>query len=160
MIDMEFKIKGAEAVRAKMESVTHEIAYKGGRFALRKAANLIADRARENALRFDDPDTASNISKNIAVRWSSKRFKSTGDLAFRVGVLGGGGGNLSKKKTSKAPGGDTRYWRLLEFGTQKMPAQPFMRPALERNQTEAAQEFIKYAEKAIERAAKRAGKGK
>jgi hypothetical protein len=41
-----------------------------------------------------------------------------------------------------------------------MAAQPFMRPALEQNQQEAADVFIKEAYKAIGRAMKRASKGK
>ena len=31
------------------------------------------------------------------------------------------------------PGGDTFYFRFLEFGTSKVPARPFLRPALNNN---------------------------
>lgn len=157
MLDVKFKLEGAEALHKRMQAVGHEISYKGGRYALRKAANLIAERVKENALRLDDPATGEKIAANVAVRWSSKQFKQTGDLAFRVGILGGAG---SKQKGKPGPGGETRYWRLLEFGTRKMPAQPFMRPALESNQQEAIQEFMKQADKAIDRAVKKAAKGK
>jgi HK97 gp10 family phage protein len=157
MFDMEFKLSGAELVLSRMKAAGHEISYKGGRSALRKSANLIADKARENAQLLDDPETAEQIVKNVAVRWSTKRFKQTGDLAFRVGILGGAG---SRQKGKPGPGGETRYWRMLEFGTRKMAAQPFMRPALEQNQQEAADVFIKEAYKAIGRAMKRAAKGK
>jgi HK97 gp10 family phage protein len=30
-------------------------------------------------------------------------------------------------------GGDTRHWRYIEFGTESIAAQPFMRPALASN---------------------------
>jgi hypothetical protein len=50
---------------------------------------MMQKKAQEAALRIDDPTTAEVIAKNVSVRWSSKRFNSTGDLAFRVGVLGG-----------------------------------------------------------------------
>jgi HK97 gp10 family phage protein len=34
---------------------------------------------------------------------------------------------------------DAWYWRFLEFGTRKMRAQPFLRPALEAKRREAVQ---------------------
>lgn len=164
MLETQFKIEGLEAIQARMQNVGHEIRYKGGRYALRKSANLIADKVKENALRIDDPNTAKQIAKNVAVRWSSKRFKQTGDLGFRVGILGGAAPAKAAGEFSGIgkgnPGGDTFYWRFLEFGTRKIGAQPFMRPALENNQQEVVQEFIKYADKAIDRAVKKAAKGK
>lgn len=159
MFDLQWKLEGGEVLNLRMKEVGHEVSYKGGRFALRKAANLVAGAVKEGALRLDDPKTSEQIAKNVAVRWGSKRFKRTGDLMFRVGILGGAGGNLSKETvTKKSPGGDTRYWRLLEFGTRKMEAKPFMRPAIKQNTNEATQEFIKHAKKAIHRAVKRKGK--
>ena len=184
MFDVEHKIEGVEALSAKLKSVGHEIQYKGGRFALRKSANLVAADARMNALRLDDPETANKIAKNVAVRWGSRRFKRTGDLMFRVGILGGAkpstsrAAEYSRRRRRKAgvrsladlgelvgkgkgnPGGDTWYWRLLEFGTRKMPAQRFMRPALKENSVSAIREFVKHASKAIDRAVNRAAKGK
>jgi len=156
MFDVQHSIKGVEALTRSMEAVGHEISYKGGRAALRKAANLIANAVKSNARRLDDPETAENIENNIAVRWSTKKFKRSGDLMFRVGVLGGArplGNNKS------ASGGDTWYWRMLEFGTRNMSASPFMRPALERNTHAATVEFVRQAKKAIERAVKREAKG-
>jgi HK97 gp10 family phage protein len=181
MFDVETKIEGAEALNAKLKAVGHEISYKGGRFGLRKAANLVASDAKSNALRLDDPKTSEQIAKNVAVRWGSRRFKRTGDLMFRVGILGGAApstsraAEYSRRRRRKAgvkslaelgelvgkgkgnPGGDTWYWRLLEFGTRKMAAQPFMRQALESNTNEATNEFVRHAKKAIDRAVKRAG---
>ena len=55
---------------------------------------------------------------------------------IRVGVLGGAKnyaayGEIVTGRSAKGnPGGDTFYWRFLEFGTSKMRARPFMRPAM------------------------------
>jgi HK97 gp10 family phage protein len=63
-------------------------------------------------------------------------------MMFRVGVMGGAGGRASAESLSGLPGGDTRHWRHLEFGTERTRAQPFMLPALEQNQQKVAAEFI------------------
>ncbi len=162
----EFELVGMESLLAKFDSIKQDVKYKGGRAALRKAANLIADKAKQNAQKVDDPETASNISKNVAVRWGGKRFRATGDLNFRVGILGGArqnsryGTRSTKERANSNPGGETFHWRFLEFGTEKMAAQPFLRPALANNTSEAISVFAKEYEKAIDRAIKRAAKGK
>lgn len=156
----EFDLVGMESLLAKFDSIKQDVKYKGGRSALRKAANLIANKAKENAQKLDDPETAKNTAKNVAVRWGGKKFKATGDLNFRVGILGGAGGNKKASELDSLPGKDTRTWRHLEFGTEKTAAQPFLRPALANNTSEAISVFAKEYEKAIDRAIKKAAKGK
>lgn len=157
---VQFSLVGMDELLGKLDSVNQDIKYKGGRFALRKAANLIAQKAKEGALRIDDPATASNIAKNIAVRWSGRFFKATGNLKFRVGVMGGAGGPKPSEYYDGNPGKDTRHWRYHEFGTRNHKAQPFMRPAGEQNTGEALNEFATQYGKAIDRALKRAQKKK
>ena len=67
---------------------------------------------------------------------------------MRVGVRGGAMSyantkeNVRKGKIGKKyltpgdktnPGGDTWYWRLVEVGTSRSAAKPFLRPALNNN---------------------------
>lgn len=155
MADIEFSLTGIDALVGKLEAVSYDMKRKGGRSALRKAAQLVADKAKEGAQRLDDPETGRSIAANIALRWNGRLFKASGDLGFRVGVLHGAvlknGGDLS----ANSP---TPHWRLLEFGTQNMAAQPFMRKALADNISEATNTFITEYEKAIDRAIKRAAK--
>ena len=40
------------------------------------------------------------------------------------------------------PGGDTFYFRFLEFGTSKAPATPFLRPALNNNMEAVQSSFV------------------
>lgn len=155
---VEFNIEGLEELRGKLREVSEDVQKRGGRFALRKAAQIVRDSARQKALLIDDPDSPENISKNIVERWSNRFYRTTGDLKFRVGVLGGAGGSLPSSALGDLPGGDTRHWRYKEFGTEKVPATPFMRPALSENVEKATAEFVTQYGKAVDRAIKRAKK--
>lgn len=149
---------GVDDLLARIKSVNYDIARKGGRFALRRAAQVIRDAARQNAEAIDDPTSPEKISKNIVERWSSTYNKETGDLKFRVGVMGGAGGSAKTEKLAGNPGGDTRHWRFVEFGTEKTAAQPFLVPAFKGNLQAATDTFVKEYGKALDRALKKAGK--
>ncbi|EKT4477466.1 HK97 gp10 family phage protein [Pseudomonas putida] len=156
MVDgVDFSILGLENLLGKLDEVSIDVRRKGGRAALRKAAQVVVQKAKEGAERIDDSATGRSISDNIALRWNGRLFKRTGDLGFRIGVLQGAvlkdGGDLS----SNAP---TPHWRLIEFGTEKMPAAPFMRPALADNINLVTNTFVTEYEKAIDRAIRRAAK--
>lgn len=82
-----------------------------------------------------------------------------------MGVLGGAvnqhiARNVGefKGKGKDNPGGDTWYWRLVEFGTEKTGAKPFMRPALANHTDKATNVFLTEYSKSIDRAIKRAAK--
>lgn len=159
---VEFKIEGLDSLLGKLEAISYDLKRKGGRSSLRKAAEVVRAAAQANAQRIDDPETAENIGKNIAMRWNGRLFKRTGDLGFRVGVIGGARIPKSRPKGSEpgGPGGDTRYWAFVEFGHETARANPFMRPALADNISEATNTFVSEYEKAIDRAIKRAKKKK
>ncbi|MBF8651492.1 HK97 gp10 family phage protein [Pseudomonas putida] len=152
---VEFSILGLEGLLGKLSEVSVDVRRKGGRAALRKAAQVVVQKAKAGAERIDDKATGRSISDNIALRWNGRLFKRSGDLGFRIGVLHGAvlkdGGDLS----SNAP---TPHWRLIEFGTEKMPAAPFMRPALADSISEVTNTFVTEYEKAIDRAIRRAAK--
>ncbi|WP_448176618.1 HK97-gp10 family putative phage morphogenesis protein [Pseudomonas putida] len=152
---VEFSITGLDSLLGKLESVSYDVRRKGGRAALRKAAQVVVQKAKEGAERIDDKETGRSIADNIALRWNGKLFKQTGDLGFRVGVLHGAvlkdGGDLS-------PNSPTPHWRLIEFGTENMAAVPFMRPALANSISEVTATFVSEYEKAIDRAIRRAAK--
>ena len=155
--NVSFSIIGLDSLLKKLESITYDVKRKGGRAALRKAAQVVEKSAKSQALAFDDPETGRSIAKNVAIRWNGRLFKRTGDLGFRIGVLHGAVLKDGGDKSENAP---TPHWRLIEFGTSKMQAQPFMRPALESNITNVTSTFVTEYEKAIDRAIKRAAKGK
>lgn len=152
---VEFSITGLDSLLGKLDSVSYDVRRKGGRAALRKAAQVVMQKAKDGAERIDDKATGRSISDNIALRWNGKLFKQTGNLGFRIGVLHGAvlkdGGDLS-------PNSPTPHWRLIEFGTENMSAVPFMRPALANSISEATNTFVSEYEKAIDRAIRRAAK--
>ncbi|MBS5847431.1 MAG: HK97 gp10 family phage protein [Pseudomonas putida] len=155
MADVELSITGLDSLLGKLDSLSYDVRRKGGRAALRKAAQVVMQKAKDGAERIDDKETGRSIADNIALRWNGKLFKQTGDLGFRIGVLHGAvlkdGGNLS-------PNSPTPHWRLFEFGTEKMAAVPFMRPALANSISEVTATFVTEYEKAIDRAVRRAAK--
>ena len=157
---VEYKLTGVDELLGKLESITDDMKRKGGRAALRKAANVIANRAKANARRLDDPETGRSIADNIAVRWNGREFKRNSNLGFRIGVLHGA---VLKRHPDKAKNAPTPHWRLLEFGTENMRAQPIMRPAAENGAEEATNTFVeeygKSIDRAIARAAKKGGRG-
>lgn len=143
------KMQGLPELQKKLRALSFDAQRKGGRFALRKAAQVFRDRAKQNAQRFDDPETARSIARNIVERWDPRYFKRTKNLKFRVGVMGGA------RKTRTTGRDDTWYWRFLEFGTEKMRAQPFMRPAGEQGAQPATDVFISEFGKSIDRTLRR-----
>ena len=152
---VEFKLNGLDSLLGKLDAIQNDTKRKSGRAALRKAANVILEKVKQNAMRLDDPHTARKISDNAAVRWNNRRYKQTGDLAFRVGILQGA---VLKKDPSLAKDAPTPHWRLLEFGTEKMSPKPLVRAAANSSLNEVFTTFSVNFEAGIDRAIKRAQK--
>ena len=92
--------------------------------ATRAAANVVRDRARELV-----PKRTKNLAKSIV---SIQQKAGQGQIKFSVTPSRGGKY-------------DGWYAHFIEFGTVKMSAKPFMRPAMEQTQDEslnAAKEYI------------------
>lgn len=152
-----FGLEGVDQLLAKLNQINYETSKKGGRRALRLAAQVIRDAAKSNAQAINDPETAESIYRNIAERWNARLNKRTGDLGFRVGVLGGARIPKKSPKGSEpgGPGGDTRYWAFVEFGTEHTAAQPFMVPAMAMNTEKAASVFISEFGRSLDKAIKK-----
>lgn len=140
------RIQGAEQAIKRLEALGGKEGKNAARRALRRGANVVLKDARERAARLDDPQTAESIARNLTVRGGgSRRERRAGGVMMRVGIRGGAR-DMSKYGEVKGqgkgnPGGDTFYWRFLEFGTEKMAARPFMRRALENNTQAATDAF-------------------
>lgn len=142
---------GMDEALAKMRGLAPGLVKKGIRAAARRGAKVFADAAKVGAKRIDDPDTASNIAKNIAIRESGKEGKKLNAIVMRVGVKGGA------RPDNKDPK-NTGHWRLVEFGSSNNKAEPFMRPAMASNLDRATaavvRELIPQIDKQIKKAAK------
>jgi HK97 gp10 family phage protein len=119
-------------------------AYNPVRNALNKAARVIRDSAKQKVRRKSGtlaeniiatsrgkPDDRGYISAKVTVRAKAKAYKSS-SANVRNGKLG-----LHYQHY-----GPLFYARFLEFGTSKMPAYSFLRPAFEENKA-ALPEMIK-----------------
>lgn len=134
MADVDVNIEGLDEVLRKMRLLGNPRRTRNAATrAARKAMNVVRDAARQNAKAIDEPETVEKIWKNIKVGAGKTRDKSL--VIMRVGVDGGAAMNARSDLQALAAksGGNTTYWRFLEYGTSKIPAVPFMRPALANN---------------------------
>lgn len=151
------QIHGVDEINRKLRQLSKRAGKNAMRRALRKGANVIRDAARRNARGLDDPDTGEQIYKNIVTQGGGSRMeKRLGGPVMRVGVLGGakakkGGGTFATGGDKANPGGDTWYWRLLEFGTSKMRAQPILRPAAAEKAGAATEAIVQAMSKELDK---------
>ncbi len=138
MSGVEVEITGLEDVVNRLQRLANPRRARSiARKAARQAMNIVRDAARSNAKAIDDPDTREKIWKNISVAAGKSKNKDV--IVMRVGIRGGA--SYSNPAPPNTSGGDTRYWRFLEIGTSKMPATPFMRPALATNIQQVTNKF-------------------
>lgn len=146
-----FVIDGLDDVLKKMDEMTKNVAKKHVKKALRAAAKPVLQSAKDNAKNIDDPKTSADISKNLVIRAGKTGDKNS--TIVRIGVKGGGqfwrsNENVQRKGKPRQSNphytpveNDTKHFWLVEFGTSKSKAQPFLRPALESNIQNATDAF-------------------
>jgi HK97 gp10 family phage protein len=107
---------GVQELELTFKRFKDETKTKVAKSALRTAAKkTIFEQALRNVAQLNDPNTANDISKNLMLRFNSKSFRRTGNMSFSIGVRGGA---KKREENQLNPGGDTFYWRFLEFGTK------------------------------------------
>jgi HK97 gp10 family phage protein len=151
-MNFDFKIEGLDEVIKKMKVIKGEMVSADINIAVAAGAKVIQEKAIENAKQIDDPLTPEKIHENITFRVRKPRGK--GDVI--VGKVGIKGGSKSgkKQKNSDNPGGDTRHWRHIEFGTANKAARPFMRRALSENTAKATDAIVKSLSDTVDRLSK------
>lgn len=153
MYDVQWDLKGFDRAIDKMKALPAELRLKPGRSALGKAARVLTKHAKDNAQRIDDSETGREIARNITQRFRSKLFKQTGDLMISVGVATEKG-RIPKGNPDEGPGGNTPHWHLIENGTERTRAQPFLRPAFAQGVDQVHAVFAAELEKQIDKIAK------
>ena len=134
-MDLSVDIKGVNTIVDRLSTLPSKVQRREARRAVRRGATVFRNAVRDNAKRLDDPQTKESIAKNVVIQESRRQGKAAGGVVMRVGIRGG----ARKVKGSGAPGGDTYYWRFVEFGApgRNIRPRPFMRPAFDQN-TQAA----------------------
>lgn len=150
---VELNIEGLDQLKRKLDQLSNpkkakQIARKAGR----QAMNLVRDAARANAKAIDDPETREKIHKNIVTQGGKSR--NSNEVVIRVGVRGGAAMNQHSNRAalSGLSGGNTTYWRMLEYGNSHQPAIPFMRPALSQNLDKVTTKFVQVFDAEITKA--------
>lgn len=167
-IDIAWSINGLEAVINKLHRIPVEVEKKALPKGMRAGANVVRRAAIANAAAIDSPKTPNRqIYKNIVVQFAPRYSRSIGGVVMRVGVLGGARqygrtkqnvrlGRVGKSYKTLGdkgnPGGDTWYWRFVEFGvpSRGIPARPFLLPALEHNTGSTMEAITTSLEKSID----------
>lgn len=112
MADFSVEVLGLKELDQALRQLAWPAARRALRKGMRKGANVVRDEARAKA-----PIDTGLLKRHIRTR---ERSEENGDLRFAVEI------------TRSA-----FYGRFLEYGTSKMAAKPFLRPAAE-NKTEEA----------------------
>lgn len=135
---VDFKIEGAKEMERVLRELGPDVANRVGRQALRAGAKVIIDEAKRLV-----PVDSGALRDSIAVREDRKLKASVGhEIGVNIGFL--------KPASRRA--------HLIEFGTSKSPAKPFMRPAMDSQAPAALDQMGKVLARGIDREAKKLAK--
>ena len=134
-------IEGLAELNRALRELPQRIANRGLRTAVYAGAKVIRDEARHRA-----PKAAQSLGIKQPPAGTLKRSV----IMKHIRELSGGGRQTfyvlvrqGKKYRNQGKRGnlsqDAWYWRFVEFGTRKMAARPFLRPALESRRREAVE---------------------
>lgn len=147
MANLTVKINGLNELQKAMNALGRKVSNRIAVKAMRKGGAIIRDKARANApvLKEKVPHRKAGTLKK-AIQSRTKVGKN-GKTNTYVWVKGLSTKQILKFKDKTGKGSaynprDPFYWRFIEFGTSKMPARPFLRPAFEQSKAKAAEEII------------------
>jgi HK97 gp10 family phage protein len=132
----ELNAPGLDQLIKDMREFTPKLQRKHLTQALRKGMAPVRKSAQQKV-----PTDTGALKRAITTRANSKLGKRMGGAAMQVGIRGGAKeyvNNARNRRTGRVgqsyeQGGNQFYFRFLEFGTSKLAARPFLRPALAEN---------------------------
>ena len=150
------KVTGLKELQDALAKLPLEIQKRPLRSAVSAGAKVIVDEAKRLA-----PQGETGNLRKALYRYRSRSQSAPGKETFLVGVRKGKKdyadtaknrrlNRVGKKYTVE---GEAYYWRFLEFGTSKMAAKPFLRPAFESRKNNALEVIQKKLADAIEKTA-------
>lgn len=155
------RIEGLAGVLEQLQALPAEIVSKAGgpvKLALKKAAELLRDEAKRNVRRIIDTPNAGGDDKSTGllllsiVSGRSKPPPGVKGERYAVRIL-------SRQKYPETRGKGltaVQIGRQLEFGTEKRPPIPWLRPAFDEKGREALQLFSDELRRRTDAAIKRA----
>ncbi|MEI7216272.1 HK97-gp10 family putative phage morphogenesis protein [Pectobacterium carotovorum] len=149
MIEFGLDFSGLNDIAKDLEKLSKAENNKVLRDATRAGAEVLKEEVIANA-----PVRTGKMRKNVVVVTQKSRRK--GEISSGVHIRGVNPrtGNSDNKMKANSPR-NAFYWRFVEMGTANMPAHPFVRPAFDTAQEEAAQAAITRMSTAIDEALSR-----
>jgi len=166
----QFKLIGAEAIENLLKELPDRVARNVTTNAMRAGAQVVK-KAAVAKLRSNPSVDTGTLAKAVAIKTAPKFRKATptsskysrniedGTLVqvgiARIAVTAVPKG--AKKPVKKSP---NRYAHFVEFGTEHMPAEPFMRPAVDSSGGAAVTAIIQAAARGLARETAKLAAGK
>jgi HK97 gp10 family phage protein len=155
---MTVNITGLKELQQALNQLPLEIQKRPLRSAVSAGAKVIVDEAKRLA-----PQGETGNLRKALYRYRSRSQSSRGQETFLVGVRKGKKNYVDSAKNRRlnrvgkkyTVEGEAYYWRFIEFGTSKMPARPFLRPAFESKKNQAVETIKNRLAVAIENTAKK-----
>ena len=153
---LEVRVENLDEVIDKMSTFASKLQRKGLTQALRKGMRPVVRTARAKA-----PVDTGALKKAIVARVNTRMGRRVGGAVVQVGIRGGAKEYVNDSRNrrmgrvgqSYEQGGNQFYFRFLEFGTNKLPARPFLRPALAENAQKTTDIVTAELRKAVDRIA-------
>ena len=157
------RVAGLDGVLERLQALPAAVGAKGGgpaRAALAKGARVFRDQAIANA-----PRDTGLLQESIVARRDSKPQMVGASEAYFVGVrrkarrYANTKRNRGKGRAGKTyfVDGTAFYWLFLEFGSEKMAARPFLRPAFESRKEDALNVIVNEMQAGLARAERKLG---
>lgn len=144
MIDINLDFSGLDEIARDLETLSRAENNKVLRDATRAGAEVLREEVIQRA-----PERTGKMKKNVVVLTQKSRRR--GEISSGVHIRGRNIRTGSSDNSMKAS--DPRnafYWRFVELGTVNMPAHPFVRPAFDTRQEQAAQAAMERMNRAID----------
>jgi HK97 gp10 family phage protein len=154
-----FKLEGADQVLNMLKALPPEVVSKNGgpvKLALKAGANVIAKQiaANLNVVTSNETSTGEQLStglilKSLQVIRKRDRGFSGGGEAYRIRFR-----RLKYERNGKTVT-TLKTAQILEYGSSKQPAEPFIRPAFETKKNEAVKVTIDNLKQRLDKVAQK-----
>jgi len=145
-MDASFKMLGLAELNKELKKIPEEFRVKNLASSTRAASVVFVKKAKSNVKK----DSGSLES---AIRTQKKKSHSKWLSKYQVNI------NPRRKKSALSLGnGSIYYGHMIEDGTSKMAAQPFMRPAFSSEKENSVRQFSKTLTKKIALSNKKLGR--
>ncbi|WP_049294036.1 HK97-gp10 family putative phage morphogenesis protein [Franconibacter helveticus] len=144
MIDINLDFSGLDEISRDLETLSRAENNKVLRDATRAGAEVLREEVIQRA-----PERTGKMKKNVVIL--TQKARRRGEISSGVHIRGVNPRTGNSDNTMKANNPrNAFYWRFVELGTVNMPAHPFVRPAFDTRQEQAAQAAMERMNRAID----------